>query len=546
MDPKPDANQPAASVLFREVALSGADGVPPPPAGPATPARSLLDHLVASPETARAAAPASGAALEQFLAEPAVLPALCLWFGWHGRAQFIPTREEIARRLNRDIGRIDALLSRQVNAILHHPAFQKLEASWRGLRYLVDKVPVDGTVKVRVLNLPWSELVLDQNRALEFDQSQLFRKVYEEEFGHPGGEPFGVLLGDYEIHNHPSPEHPYDDLEALAKISGVAAAAFAPFVTGVHPSFFGLDSFTDLERPIDLSRVFEQVDYIRWRALRQTEDARFVGLTMPRVLMRLPHGEACTRAAGFEFREDVEAPDRRSYLWGSAIYAFAGVLVRCYAATSWLAEIRGVRQGTNERGVRVCLDDGGLVTALPAHSFSTDTSGVAIKCSTDVIIADSRENELGDLGFIPLCHAFDTGFSVFYGNQSIQKPARYDDPRATANARLSSMLQYMLCASRFAHYIKVMARDWVGSMATPEECEHRLFQWLQNYVTANDSAGSEVKSRYPLREADVEVRERPGMPGSYQSIIRLRPHFQLDQMFTTVNFTTELAPGRPE
>jgi type VI secretion system ImpC/EvpB family protein len=222
------------------------------------------------------------------------------------------------------------------------------------------------------------------------------------------------------------------------------------------------------------------------------------------------------------------------------------VLVRSYTNSSWLAEIRGVRHGFDERGGRICLDDGGLVTHLPTHSFTTDTLGVAIKFSTDVIIPDSTENELGELGFIPLCHAHDTEFSVFYGNQSIQKPKRYDDPKATVNARLSAMLQYILCASRFAHYIKVLARDMVGSMATPEECEQRLDLWLRRYVTATDTAGSDIKAKCPLREANVQVREQPGMPGTYNCVVQLRPHFQLDQMFTSLNFTTELAPGRGE
>ena len=267
-----------------------------------------------------------------------------------------------------------------------------------------------------------------------------------------------------------------------------------------------------------------------------------MGLTMPRVLMRLPYDEANCRGTGFEFREDVELPDRRNYLWGNAIYAFGCVLVRSYTSTSWLAEIRGVRQGVNDRGGRICLEEGGLVTNLPTHSFSTDTLGVAPKCSTDVIVADSTENELGELGFIPLCQAHDTEYSVFYGNQSIQKPKRYDDPKATANARLSAMLQYILCASRFAHYIKVMARDWIGSMLTPEECEQRLDQWLRGYVTASDSAGSDVKA-VSLREASVQIREQPGRPGTYHCVVHLRPHFQLDQMFTSLNFTTELAPA---
>jgi type VI secretion system protein ImpD len=355
-----------------------------------------------------------------------------------------------------------------------------------------------------------------------------------------------VLLGDYEVRHRPGPGHPYRDLEALAKIAGVAAAAFAPFITGAHPSLFGLDSFNELERPIDLARVFDQLDYIEWRSLRQTEDARFLGVTLPRVLMRLPYADTPARAEGFHFREDVGAPDRGGYLWGNAAYAFVGVLIRCFAHSAWLADIRGVRQGVDDRGERVCLEEGGLVTGLPVHSFATDRTGLAAKFSTEIVITDTQEKDLGELGFIPLCHCLDTNHSAFYGNQSLQRPKGYDDPKATVNARLSAMLQYILCTSRFAHYLKVIGRDKVGSMLTPEECQEALQRWLRDYVTASDGAGPEVKARYPLREANVEVREQPGQPGSYQCVIHLRPHFQLDQMFTSVRLTTQLSPGRPD
>ncbi|MBV8609951.1 MAG: type VI secretion system contractile sheath large subunit, partial [Singulisphaera sp.] len=436
------------------------------------PAEGLLDEVLQS--TTKSPSGESRSPLEQFLEEPSPWKALCLWFGLNERSTSLPTKPEITRRLSRVIAQIDVLLARQVNAILHHPAFQKLEASWRGLRYLVGKLPDDDSVKIRMLSVSWGELVQDQARALEFDQSQLFRKVYEAEFGHPGGEPFGVLLGDYEIRHRLGADHPYDDIETLSKISTVAAAAFAPFITGVHPSFFGLDSFTELERPLNLSRTFEQLEYLNWRALRQSEDARFVGLTLPRVLMRLPYGAGGARVAGLRSREEVEGPDCSNYLWGNAVYAFGGVLIRCFAHSGWLADIRGVRQGVDPRGGKVCLDEGGLVSGLPVHSFRTDKIGVATKCSTDVIITDDQERELGDLGFIPLCHCYDSEFSAFYGNQSIQKPAKYDDPKATANARLSAMLQYMLCVSRFAHYLKVISRDKIGSMVGPEVCEAQL------------------------------------------------------------------------
>jgi type VI secretion system protein ImpD len=505
---------------------------------------SLLQEVLSATGEARIAAPPKF--LERFLDEPSPEHALSLWLGLIDPLATCPTRAEITRRLAGDIARIDQLVASQLNAIMHHPAFQKLEASWRGLAYLVEKLPDNDSVKIRVLNVSWAELDLDQSRALEFDQSQLFRKVYEAEFGHPGGEPYGMLLGDYEIHHRIRADHPHDDLETLSKISGVAAAAFAPFVTGVHPSFFGLDSFAELERPLDLARTFEQLEYLKWRSFRDSEDARFVGLTLPRILLRVPHDSADRGSRTIHFREDVEGPDRSKYLWGNAVYAFGAVLIRCFLHSGWLAEIRGVRHGTDENGAKICLDDGGLVTGLPVHSFRTDRPGRATKCSTEIIITDIREKELDELGFIPICHCHDTEFSAFYSNGSVQKPKIYDKPQATANARLSAMLQYMLCVARFAHYLKVISRDKIGSMASPEDCELFLGHWLRGYTTSSDTAGHEVKAKYPLREAKVGVRERPDKPGTYDCVIHLRPHFQLDQMFTTMRLTTELTSGKPE
>jgi type VI secretion system ImpC/EvpB family protein len=506
----------------------------------------LIDDVVAATVQTRGLEP-SLSRLDRFLQEASMPRALCLWLGLDDSSAPRPDRAEITRRLSRDIARIDDLLAGQVNAILHHPAFQKLEASWRGLSYLVWKLPENDSIKIRVLNVSWAELVQDQTRALEFDQSQLFRKVYESEFGHPGGEPFGVLLGDYEIHLRPGAEHPYDDLETLSKISGVAAAAFAPFIAGVHPTFFGLDSFTKLERPLSLSRAIDhQVEYLNWRRFRQTEDARFVGLTLPRMLMRLPHEPVDHEGWRLHFREEVGGPDRSKYLWGNAAFAFGAVLIRGFTNSGWLADIRGVRQGIDASGDKICLDDGGLVTGLPVHSFGTDRSGLAIKSSTEVIITDGREKELDELGFIPLCHCQDTEFSAFYTTASVQKPKVYDDPRATVNARLSAMLQYILCVSRFSHYLKVISRDKIGSMASPEDCERYLGEWLRKYTTASDTAGPADRAKYPLREAKVTVRERPDKPGSYHCVIHLRPHFQLDQMFMTMRLTTDLAPGRPD
>jgi type VI secretion system ImpC/EvpB family protein len=518
--------------------VADSSGAPPAPASPVLleavwpaaegAARSLLDAVLEA--TAR-----GGAAprLEQFLAEPSPAKALALWLG---RPADGLTKEQLARQLSRDVARLDGLLSDQVNAILHHPRFQALEASWRGLRYLVEQRPEGDAVKVRVLNLSWRELARDLERAVEFDQSQLFRKVYEQEFGHPGGEPFGVLLGDYEVRHLPTADPPVDHLGTLARIAQTAAAAFAPFIAGAHPALLDLTSFGELEKPLNLPRTLEQVEYLKWRAFRETEDARFVGLTLPRVLLRLPYRDDGSRADGFRFREDVEGPDRSRYLWGNAAFAFGAVLVRAFGESRWLADVRGAPQD------RV---GGGLVTGLPVHSFATERAGVAPKCSTEVMLTDAREKELGELGLIPLCHCPDTELAAFYGNQSVQRPAKYDEAAATANARLSAMLQYMLCTSRIAHYVKVIGRDKLGAFAEPGDLEDYLSQWLRKYTTQNEKAGPEVKAQYPLREARVRVRERDGHPGSYVCEVHLRPHFQLDQMVAAVKLVTELTPARP-
>ncbi len=492
----------------------------------------LLATLIAATEADQGSA---RVLLDDFLREPSPRKALLRWLAWGAPCKERFSKDEVVRLLGRDIARLDALLARQVNAILHHPCFQKLEASWRGLRYLTGQAEGAENVKIRVLSVSWIEIARDLERAIEFDQSQLFRKVYSEEFGVPGGEPFGLLLGDYEIRPRPSAEHPVDDVAALGAISQVAAAAFAPFVAGVHPSMFGLDQFAELEQPLHLAKTFDQLEYLKWKTLRQTEDARFVGLTLPRTLMRLPYKDDGVRVDGFRFHEEVSGPDRSAYLWGNAAYAFGAVVVRAFAETGWLAGIRGV-----ERDVL----GGGLAPGLPVHCFSTDRHGVAPKCSTDVVVTDFQEQELSELGFIPLCHCADTEFSAFYGNQSVQIPKRYDETAATVNARISAMLQYMLCVSRFAHYLKVAARDKIGSFTEADQCEGYLNHWLQQYVTSDSEASRAVKAVYPLREASVRVREHPGKPGSYLCVAHLWPHFELDDATTTLKVTTELSPAR--
>ncbi len=485
---------------------------------------SLLDSILSTTE-------AASSALDRFLRERSPLQALRIWVEEITGRQLPSDKRQAMQLLSRDIARIDALLGRQVNAILHHHAFQRLEAGWRGLRYLVEQVQESESVKIRMLSVSWKELVRDLERAFEFDQSQLFRKVYSDEFGMPGGEPYGVLLGDYEIRHRPGGEQPTDDLGAISAISAVAAAAFAPFVAAAHPTFFGLDSFAELEKPLNLPRTFEQLEYVKWKAFRNTEDSRFVGLVLPRILMRLPYADG-PRLDRFRFKEELRS--REDYLWGNPVYAFGAVLIRAYNDSGWLAEIRGVRRG--ELG-------GGLVAGLPVHSPRTDRPGVAPKPVTDGMLTDAHEKELAELGFMPLCYCPDTDLAAFYGTQSVQKPKTYDEPAATANARLSAMLQYILCVARFAHYLKVIARDKLGSIKGPVECEEFLYRWLINYCIANDEVDLETKARYPLREAKVQVRAHPGKPGSYLCVAHLRPHFQLDQLVTSMRLAAELNPG---
>jgi type VI secretion system ImpC/EvpB family protein len=468
--------------------------------------------------------------LDNFLGEKDVAAAIRLWIGSVPAAWSTDLGRHLIMRLNADVARIDELLNNQLNAILHHAAFQKLEAAWRGLKFLVDSVPEGANVKVRMLNVSWKEVVRDQERAIEFDQSQLFRKVYNDEFGMPGGEPFGMLVGNYDVCHRPYPDHPTDDLSALRGVAGVAAAAFAPFVCGIDPRFLELDSFAELEMPLDLERTFDQLDYLKWRAFREIEDARFVGLALPRVVYRRPYGDVPGATHGFNFREDASAADRSGYLWGSPVFAMASCAVRAFAETNWLADLRGIRPDAV---------NGGRVVGLPAIGYGTGSAETP-RSVTDAHLTDLREKELSDLGFIPLCHVPGTAEAAFYTTPSAQKPPTFAEATATANARLSAMLHYVLCASRFAHYLKVMIRDQVGSFASAGEIEDRLGKWLSGFVIGNDDASSEQRAKYPLREANVRVREMEGKPGSFQCVVYLRPHFQLDQLSAGIRLTTQL------
>lgn len=417
---------------------------------------------------------------------------------------------------------LDELISRQLNAIMHHEDFQRLEASWRGVHYLVRQSETSTMLKLKVLNVTKTDLLRDLERSA-FDQSALFKKVYEEEYGTFGGVPFGALIGDYEFGRHPR------DVALLTKLSNVAAAAHAPFVAAASPELFNWDSYTQLGEPRDLAKIFEGPEYTQWRAFRDTEDSRYVGLTLPHILLRLPYGAETVPVEAFHFEEDVDGRDHRKYLWGNAAYAFGARLTDAFAKHSWCVAIRGVQGG-------------GLVESLPSHTFTTDQGDVALKCPTEVAITDRREKELSDLGLIPLLHCKGTDYAAFFGTQSCQKPRKYDTDTANANARLSIQLQYIMATSRFAHYLKTMMRDYIGAFMTRQQCEDHLNRWISRYVLLDDSASQEAKAENPLREAHIEVSEIPGKPGAYRAVAFLRPHFQLEELTASLRLVAELPP----
>lgn len=423
--------------------------------------------------------------------------------------------------INSRIAQIDRLISKQLNEVVHHSDFQKLEASWRGLFYLVNQSETGEGLKIKVMNVSKKDLLKDMEKASEFDQSTLFKKIYEEEFGTFGGAAFGAIIGDYEFGNHPQ------DLSLLEKVAGVAAAAHAPFLSAASPGIMNLDSFTDLGTPRDLAKIFQSVEYAKWKSFRDSEDSRYVALTVPHVLGRLPYGQATEPTEGFSYEEDVDGTDHSKYLWMNAAWALGTRLTEAFAKYGWTAAIRGV-------------EGGGLVQGLPVHTFKTDEGDVALKCPTEIAITDRREKELADLGFVPLVHCKGTDFAAFFSTQSVNKPKKYDTDAANANARLSSQLQYILAVSRFAHYMKSIMRDKVGSFMTRSEVQDFLNRWIAKYVLGSQNANQEMKARYPLSEARVDVTEVPGKPGAYRAIAFLKPHFQLDELTVSLRLVANL------
>lgn len=436
-------------------------------------------------------------------------------------AQGNVTTNDVYAFLTQRIQQIDEMIGTQLNDIMHHPDFQRLEGSWRGLNYLVKSSETGPHLKLRLLNVSKHDLLNDLERAVEFDQSALFKKVYEEEYGTYGGHPYSCLVGDFEFTRHPQ------DMELLQKISQVAAAAHAPFIGSAHARLFDFDSFEEMGKPRDLSKIFESLEMIKWNSFRDSEDSRYVALVLPHVLMRLPYGANTSPVDGLSFEEDVAGADSSKFCWSNAAYVMGTRLTDAFAKYKWLAAIRGV-------------EGGGLVEDLPAYTFKTADGDTALKCPTEVVITDRREKELSDLGFIALVHCKGTDYAAFFGSQTTQRPKVYNLDDATANASLSARLPYILNASRFAHYIKAIMRDKIGSFLTADNVSHYLNTWIANYVLLNDDAPQSIKARYPLREARVDVYEVPGKPGSYTSVVYLRPHLQMEELTVSLRLVAAL------
>jgi type VI secretion system protein ImpD/type VI secretion system protein ImpC len=512
----------------------GTEEIAPPPPDPVRPAAAAAQPLREA-VLAGAFVGAENAAVEALAAFVSGGVAVAeAWFGADAAGR-MSDPETLRLALDRDIAALDSLIGAQVDAILRHPRYRRLEASWRGLAWLAEHATGLPRVKLRLLHLPWAELVRDLERAIEFDQSRIFEKVYEGEFGTPGGEPFGLLVGDYAVRHRRSADSPTDDVAALGAMAGVAAAAFAPFVVAADPTLFGIEDFGELSGVRDIAGIFRATEYDRWRNLQSLEDSRFLGVILPRVLTRLPHANDGTRADGFVFSES--ATRRAARGWTNAVFAFAAVVARAASAHGWPADVKGTDRD------RI---GGGLVTSLAIERFPSDRSGVGPRFGTEVALTDRQDQELSELGFIPLAALRNTIEAAFGACRSLQVARGYvgtNANAANANARLSAQLSTMLCVSRFAHYVKVIGRDRVGSYATPEDCEAALQKWISGYVNANTRAGPEMMARYPLADARVSVTELPGKPGHYGCTIHLQPQFQLDDVAATFRLVTEV-PAR--
>jgi type VI secretion system protein ImpC len=432
--------------------------------------------------------------------------------------------DDVVGTIKAIIAEIDRKLTDQVNLILHNERFQQVESAWRGLNYLVTNTETDEMLKIRVMNISKKDLgkTLKKYKGAAWDQSPVFKKLYEQEYGQLGGEPYGCLVGDYHF------DHTPPDVELLGQMAQVAAAAHAPFIAGGSPTLLGMDSWQELANPRDLKKIFAAPDYAAWRSLRESDDAKYVGLAMPRFLSRLPYGAKTSPVEEFDFEEETAGGDHSRYTWSNAAYAMAVNINRSFKNYGWCSSIRGV-------------ESGGAVEGLPVHTFPSDDGGVDMKCPTEIAISDRREAELADCGFMPLIHRKNTDVAAFIGAQSLQKPTEYQDADATANARLSARLPYLFACSRFAHYLKCMVRDKVGSFKERADMERFLSDWIQQYVLANPgTVGEEMKARKPLAAADVVVSEVEGNPGYYAAKFSLRPHYQLEGVSVSLSLVSRL------
>jgi type VI secretion system protein ImpC len=428
------------------------------------------------------------------------------------------------RSIEAMIAALDRKLTEQVNLVLHHENFQKLESAWRGLHYLVNNTETDEQLKIRVLNVSKQDLgkTLKRFKGAAWDQSPLFKKMYEEEYGQFGGQPYGCLVGDYHF------DHTPPDVELLTEMSKIAAAAHAPFVTGANPSVMQMESWQELANPRDLTKIFGTPEYAAWRTLRESDDARYLAMCMPRFLSRLPYGAKTNPVDEFAFEEDTEGADHSKYSWANAAYAMATNINRSFKAYGWCSRIRGI-------------ESGGAVENLPTHTFPTDDGGVDMKCPTEIAISDRREAELSKNGFLAMIHRKNSDFAAFIGGQSLQKPQEYDDADATANAALAARLPYLFACNRFAHYLKCIVRDKVGSFKSREAMQDWLNEWILNYVDGDpQNSSEETKAKRPLAAASVEVEEVEGSPGYYQSKFYLKPHYQLEGLTVSLRLVSKL------
>jgi type VI secretion system protein ImpC len=435
---------------------------------------------------------------------------------------------DVVKSIETIIAEIDRKLSEQINLILHHDDFQKLESAWRGLAYLVNNTETDEMLKIRFMNMSKNDLgrTLKRYKGTNWDQSPIFKQIYEAEYGQFGGQPFGCLVGDYYF------DHSPQDVELLGEMAKNSAAAHCPFIAGTSPTALQMESWQELANPRDLTKIFTTPEYAAWRSLRESEDSRYLGLAMPRFLARIPYGVKTNPVEEFDFEEDTGAADHSRYTWANSAYAMATNVTRSFKEFGWCSRIRGV-------------ESGGAVEGLPVHTFPTDDGGVDMKCPTEIAISDRREAELAKNGFMPLLHRKNSDFAAFIGAQSLQKPAEYDDPDATANANLAARLPYLFACCRFAHYLKCIVRDKIGSFKEREDMQRWLQNWIQQYVDGDPANSSEsTKARNPLAAAEVVVEEVEGNPGYYTSKFFLRPHYQLEGLTVSLRLVSKLPSAK--